>query len=819
MEDIMKSIWKKLPSLLALSVATFFAACSNSSSSMIYIPPSDSSGVNYFSYAALSCRAYIGGSLIYNPDSSALSQLSYGVKIAVRTSVLEKKSVSIYQVGTGSTLRTDTTVSVGENGSWASGSAETFDDYITEKEGSEVFGYIVVMGVGATSINFNYYYYPVNGLSHATQSFHLKLGESARLGSSSSIIKYEMPQIARKGFENARWLTFVNSEDSMSACMYSCVPEVNGNASALYGVNSDKSFIFLIGGIGDEGDYYPTSLASVVNMVSYGDYIIDQDNNTMYSVAGDVKANGLAALKTEKDYDGNTSAGVEGAPESFLRYAYHLYQFPDQENGPKMFFESLPKAAQDLANSNFEYSLYKDDGAIFYVKMLNWILCDKESLTIIANDLESKGKSEYATEIKDAVAHYHSPSSGITFNQAKWEDAFINASVSFSKTAEDFENANNQYVETFRSIMDEVYDHSPDAYVDPPSLFNIYPDIALDMGSAGYTPEDFAASDIFSASLVDNPLISMSSTKSSKYKEYTDKRDAIEKKFSEFHRMDLAKVNGNRLSVVGVNFAIGVKGKVIKNLGIKSGELGIKGLGAAIFVKAEATLQKIDLGEHSFFSKEELEKMTKDLHKPITFSIGPIPCVYKTQFSWDVGWTAKVTTNVKFMAGFTGLYGGEVDLGAKWGVKFKWKVIPVGGYFDPWPTNAHAINEHAAYIGPAAEAPDQKEVGLDVGVYVKGTLKPQFGVGFSYVSAGLQVVGTLQPELHFIIGDKFISPPYNTPFHMQGLLKALVTFGPYFEVTIPIIGKKIKTDWTAVKILDKSSGDKPIEIFDLPLSI
>ena len=83
-----------------------------------------------------------------------------------------------------------------------------------------------------------------------------------------------------------------------------------------------------------------------------------------------------------------------------------------------MFFESLPKAAQDLANSNFEYSLYKDDGAIFYVKMLNWILCDKESLTIIANDLESKGKSEYATEIKNAVSHYHSPSSGITFNQA-----------------------------------------------------------------------------------------------------------------------------------------------------------------------------------------------------------------------------------------------------------------------------------------------------------------------------------------------------------------------------------------------------------------
>ena len=809
----MKNFWKKLPFLAALALAPIFTSCFNSSSS-----PSKPQ-VDYLSRDSLSHRAYIGGSLIYNPDSSALSQLAYGVKIAVRTSVLEKKSVSMNLIGSGSSLRTDATVTVGENGGWTGGTAETFDDYIVEKEGSELFGYIVVMSIGKANIKFNYYYYPQNSASPSVQSFNLRLGESTKIGSSSSVIKYEMPQIARKGFENARWLTFVNSEDSMSACMYSCVPEVNGNASALYGVNSDQSFIYLVGDRSIGGDYYPTSLESVISMVSYGDYIIDQASNVMYCVAGDVKENGMSALKTEKDYDGNTSAGVDGAPESFLRFAYHLYQFPDQENGPRIFFEALPKATQDLAKYNCEYSLYKDAGAIFYVKMLNWILCNKESLNYIANDLREKGKTEYANEIESALAHYHSPSSGITFNQAKWESVFADPSMSSANSAEDFENANNQYVETFRNILDDVYDHSPDAYVDPPSLFNIYPDIALDMGSSGYTPADFEASNIFSNSLADNPLISMSAEKSSKYKEYTDKRDAIEKKFSGFHRLDLAKVNGNRLSPLGINFAIGVKGKVIKNLGIKSGELGIKGLGAAIFIKAEATLQSVDLGEHSFFSKEELEKMTKDLHKPITFAIGPIPCVYKTQFSWDAGWTAKVKTNVKYMAGFTGLYGGEVDLGAKWGVKFKWKVIPVGGYFDPWPTNAQTINEHAAYIGPSAEAPDQKEVGLDVGVYVKGTLKPQFGVGFSYVSAGLEVTGNVQPELHFIIGDKFMSPPYNTAFHMQGLLKILVTFGPYIEVTIPIIGKKVKTNWTAIKILDKSSGDKPIEIFDVPLSI
>ena len=83
----MKNFWKKFPLLAALLLAPIFAACSNSSASYNYAAAVTAS---LFSKDALSHRAYIGGSLIYNPDSSALSQLAYGVKIAVRTSVLEK---------------------------------------------------------------------------------------------------------------------------------------------------------------------------------------------------------------------------------------------------------------------------------------------------------------------------------------------------------------------------------------------------------------------------------------------------------------------------------------------------------------------------------------------------------------------------------------------------------------------------------------------------------------------------------------------------------------------------------------------------------
>ena len=112
----MKNFWKKLPLLAALVLAPIFAACSNSSA-----PDNYSAAItdSPFSKDALSHRAYIGGSLIYNPNSAALSQLGYGVKIAVRTSVLEKKSVSMNLIGSGSTLRTDETVSIGESGTWS----------------------------------------------------------------------------------------------------------------------------------------------------------------------------------------------------------------------------------------------------------------------------------------------------------------------------------------------------------------------------------------------------------------------------------------------------------------------------------------------------------------------------------------------------------------------------------------------------------------------------------------------------------------------------------------------------------------------------
>ncbi|MBR5097032.1 MAG: hypothetical protein IK094_08015, partial [Treponema sp.] len=740
---------------------------------------------------------YTGGSLIYNPDSLHLSQLSAGVKIGVRTSKLERQSAELYEVAKvgDADFDTEKTISVTAEGSWSGGASETFSDYIAEKEGSEVFGYMQVVFVDANSIGIVYCYYPTASSALAMQNIVLAVGGQAKLGLSDSVVKYVIPPVARRGFENARWLTFVNSEDTLTACMYSRMPELNGRSSSLYGVNSHNDFIYILGNPNDPLSYYPTTTPTYEHdKISYGDYIIDQKDGKMYAYFG--KSPAAASLSLSIADEDNFSSVATA-------YSYQKYQFPDPENGPKHLFDALPQSVKDKALASVPLSAGSDGDS--YIRRLNWILCYKDTLDLIGDYLNKNGNQDAAVIIEDIINDYYETS----IETGNWQQGISDG----SKNINDFEKAYATYMQAARYFMDEFYDQSPDAFIPAPTLFNIYPDVALDLGgdsiNSGYNVSSSILSDW-------DDLASKSIGNVKNYDEYTAKRDEIDKKFKEFHRLDLAAVNGFKtanLPLVSVNFAFGVKGKVVKNLGIKSGELGIKGLGAAVYLKAEATLQNIKAGEFSFFDAKTREKLQKDLGT-IKFSIGPIPCIFKTAIDFDCGWNAKINTNAKYMAGLTALYGGQIDLGAKWGVKFKCKVIPVGGYFKPWPTNKQDISEQAIFVGPASGAPDVS-YGFDLGVYVKGSLAPQVGIGVEYISAGVEVKSEVKPEVH-IIGDKDCFSAYGTPFHLKGLLGIKVAFGPFFKVTIPLINKKLKTNWTALTIFDKY-GDNAITLFDHPI--
>lgn len=788
----MKKFFRTLHLLAAFSVVAYFAACSNSSSSPILIPQQPDN----FSWTSLSSRAYIGGSVIYNPDNSDLSRLYAGAKIATRTSKLVVKSSNMQMIADSARLdfrKDGPTVSVDENGKILSGTIggpERFD-YIEDDEDSAVYGFITVSSVSKTSISFVYSYYASASSCLLSQSVSLNLGQSAKLGSSGSEVKYEEPQIARRGFENSSWLTFVNDKDKKTSCMYSCMTELDSSKKSLYGVNSNCDFIYIVGNSSNNGDNFDTSFPTYAgDRVSYGDYIIDQESGRMYSVAGDPSANLNSVLKSEDDYKGHeTSGGVE----DFIFFSYDKWQFPDTENGPKNLFEAFPKSAQESINNAFASAGTSLSGSDLFILKLNWAMCDRSTLLAIAEDFEKKGETENANALKGVVGN-----EGLHTAQVdEWKNKLLNRTA----TPKEVEEKNEQYIEAVRFILDELYDDSPDAYVDPPSMFNVYPDISLNLRNDGDSTAYYNSTNLISANLEFSAFKSVENAKN--YSEYTTKRDAIVKKFNEFHHLDLAKVNGTKLSDLGLSVSIGVKGTIKKNLSISAGEFGVKGLGAALFVKAEASLQNTHTGNISFLDDETKKKLNKDLGS-IKFNIGPVPFIYKTTVAFDVGWNATVTSNIKYVAGITAMYGGEIDLGAQWGVRFKWKVIPIGGYFNTWPTNTKVYDDSVFYVGPADIASD-KTPGLDVGVWVKGTLTPSLGVGFEYISAGLQTPFTIQPEVHYIFDAKT---------HLKGLVSLTSTFGPFFQVTIPIIGKKFKTEWTAVKLLDY----KDKELFDIQIN-
>ena len=754
-----------------------------------YIPPTPAP-TDYFSKAALSRRAYIGGSLIYNPDNSSLSQLSYGVRVAVRTSALEKKTVTLYQLSGG--LREKATVSIDADGNWVDrGTSGTFDDCIAEKEGSEVFGYITITSLAKDSISFVYDYYAGASATFSSQNVSLKLGESKTLGSSASLVKYEMPKVARKGFENARWLTFVNSDSTMSACMYSCMPEINGRpSSSLYGVNSDNDFIYIVGNKDSADNYYPTTNPSASDMVSYGDYIVDQNQFKMYAIAGDVSASGYSSVMREANAYGTAS----GKTEDFIDFAYYQYQFPDPENGPKDLFNALPNSVKTRANAKISGS----DGKA-YVTKLNWCLCDSQSFAEIAEDLKDKGNTTDAAEVELAIIGLSSYKDVADSWRTRIEQGNFSPAI---------ENELEVWLEDLRSILDDIYDDSPSAYVEAPTMFSVYPDMALDLSGDGTSSVNYSASNAIPSGLYRDAAKSLGpDSAAEKYDKYCEKRDKIIKQFKDFHQIEI--LNKDALGgLVGLNCSFGVKGRIVKNLGVKSGTFGIRGLSGALFVKAEANNQYLDTGKRSLLG----EPIKKDLGA-VNFSIGPIPCVFKTQATLDFGFNVSYKTKPtkKYMAGVTALYGAEMDFGADWGVNFKWKVIPTGGYFNTWPQNRKQIGESAFFAGKVDITSDE-DPDLDLGAYIEASLTPQIGLGVEYICAGMGVPVTATPEVHYMI-EPLRKP---TKKHLKGIVALDIGLQPFMEVTIPIIGKKVGTNITPFKIWDKS-GDKAWTIFDIDI--
>ena len=277
------------------------------------------------SYVSISRMAYIGGSLVYNSGNIGYGQLYNGVKIAVRTSLVESENQ-------------DVTAYAG-----SSEYTKTIKNY-SDKADSIKFGYLTVTEVSKEGISFYYTKYDSGGKTAGSSNYTVKAGESVDItGDEKPDLKYSALVPVRNDFENAMILSFISSTDDLYTTMYATIKTDNPSRAAietsLYGLNTNNEFIYIVG-IVDSQSRAVTSSETIPG-ISHGDYVISEISGEYYTAVGNNSSSGYD-LKSVDDYTGNENEFFSEL-EPFLTYFYTDEQFAS-DTGAVILLKKMPES-------------------------------------------------------------------------------------------------------------------------------------------------------------------------------------------------------------------------------------------------------------------------------------------------------------------------------------------------------------------------------------------------------------------------------------------------------------------------------------------
>lgn len=274
-----------------LVMAAFFFGCSMQIDS---IERGNTSSVNnnvrsIMNRADAEQLLYMGGSVLYSPKDANANQLMPGAVIATRIGKVEKTALG------------------GGQFAWKNSK--------TEYE----LGFISVDSISKAEINFTYYKFssPESNNYVAAGSFSLSEGESADLnGNGIADVKYTKPAAGRKGYKTNMWLTFlcdVNAGDS--AAMFSIIPmqyERSVYPNGLLGINPMGQYIVNKYNVGSNS-------RSIVSNISYGDYVLDTEANTLSRYIGEERNGGRSAARAlgDAELEAVEQVSSTSAPEEF----------------------------------------------------------------------------------------------------------------------------------------------------------------------------------------------------------------------------------------------------------------------------------------------------------------------------------------------------------------------------------------------------------------------------------------------------------------------------------------------------------------------
>ena len=743
--------------------------------------------------SAISRMPFMGGAALYNPSDLSTSQLDKGAVLGVRLGKVQKKDVGAEQ--------------------------PVYSDIKDEA----IFGYITIEDISRERVSFSYYEFENEKWSDSEiaslkNTFTLEAGKSCDLNSDGiDDVAYVKPFTKRKGSEKSMWLAFLNADENIKvSSMFSIIPQQYARSAypgGLIGINPDGRYIV------NKYDVGTTNRAAVKSLI-YGDYVIDNEENTFATFVGTKSSSGARALN---DDELNTmEVNEDDSPEM---YYFQSAEFADNYS----IYELLDALPASVVTKE-----YKSLSIAEAVDYLNELAKNPD----LWQKIIEGNNSEEANEIRENLSNFYGDSE-------------------------------LQIVIANRKALSVLYpDLCPQLSPYSTTFAMVFPWFSADLGDI----KD-SASRNYSRAATENPILS-DPKYTDEYKEYVRKRDEISEEFSHLLSLDIlpcivGALKSPLLKKIVMNsdasIRVGVGGSIecvsanpkfdIKmcllfkyefkdavKYNIKTTSLFTSDeIPAVIDTKTGEALKMRDFGNISEEemkakldeNKQELEKEfgidkyswlgfkevgefrgsprirptkdAKNFHKSINVC-PPLPFVFTFDATLDVLLYSNVLVEFKNVA-IGGIYmvGFGVESGIRWSFIKKWK-IPVGIKAEPY-TEAFKISKGANFAGITTNDKSLVQFGGGAQFMLAPVLELRagFGVGadIGVISADFSVGAPISFVLPISIylGATYGNGNYfNFVAETQGNFKASLGLDLQFCLDPPFVKKRIWQWplWTAI---------------------
>ncbi|MHB9291102.1 hypothetical protein Holit_00174 [Hollandina sp. SP2] len=293
----------------------------------------------------------MGGSVLYNPVQHTSGHLAKGTVVAVRLGKVDRENVNTEQ-----------------------------SNFIDRKEDAR-YGYITVNSIDKNQIGFIYTEYAVNGSSSNTSAYNIRLNGQIDINyDGNPDITYVTPFHKRPGMEEATYLTFLSSQETLTTAMFAVLPEQYSQGvypSGLIGINPDGKFIV--------SKYKNNSTSrSVLAGIQKGDIIVDNLTGKYQRVSTSFNRGARAISDTELKEIEQTNIPVS--------YRFTDEEFTDGYNAQNLF-SALPASIQ---------SVYQE--SVSWIEKLNLVLENRDLLMVVYRETENNFSEYEASSAMSQIA-------------------------------------------------------------------------------------------------------------------------------------------------------------------------------------------------------------------------------------------------------------------------------------------------------------------------------------------------------------------------------------------------------------------------------